>query len=92
MNLRQLGGLANIAMRPVLIVHGGAGDIPDSGVPGKLVGVKLAASVGYEILARGGSSLDAVEAAVVSMEKDDAFNAGEIIFKTAYRFKGQVTN
>lgn len=68
-------------MEPILIVHGGAGDIPKSRVEGKLVGVKKSAAVGYEILFNGGSALEAVELAVVSMENDAAFNAGIIIFK-----------
>lgn len=59
-----------------MIVHGGAGDIPDSRVLPKILGVKLAASIGYKVLKNGGSILDAVEAAVVSMEDDEAFNAG----------------
>lgn len=63
-------------MKPIIIVHGGAGDIPDSRVQGKLIGTKAAAVAGHEILLEGGSALDAVEAAVVSMEKDENFNAG----------------
>lgn len=64
-------------MKPILLVHGGAGDIPNSRVQGKLDGVKLAVTAGQEVLNKGGSALDAVEAAVVSMEKDDNFNAGK---------------
>ncbi|CAG9584753.1 unnamed protein product [Danaus chrysippus] len=63
-------------MVPTIIVHGGAGDIPESRVEGKLKGVKLAAVIGQRILSEGGSALDAVEAAVVSMENDEYFNAG----------------
>lgn len=63
-------------MKPIIIVHGGAGDIPTSRVQGKLDGVKLAVRAGHEILNKGGTALDAVEAAVVSMEKDEYFNAG----------------
>lgn len=64
-------------MEPVIIVHGGAGDIPQSRVQGKLDGVKLAVIAGHKILTQGGTALDAVEAAVVSMEKDEYFNAGK---------------
>ena len=41
-------------------------------------GLKLEASLkcGADILAAGGSALDAVEAAVMSMEDDEAFNCG----------------
>ncbi|XP_063916766.1 isoaspartyl peptidase/L-asparaginase-like [Zophobas morio] len=63
-------------MEPIVLVHGGAGDIPDSRVPLKIAGVKKAASLGYKILRNGGSVLDAVEEAVKSMEDDEAFNAG----------------
>jgi beta-aspartyl-peptidase (threonine type) len=63
-------------MEPIVLVHGGAGDIPDSRVPLKLTGVKKAASLGYQILKNGGSVVDAVEEAVKSMEDDEAFNAG----------------
>lgn len=65
-------------MEPIVIVHGGAGDIPDNRVQPKILGCKLAASLGYKKLHNGGSVLDAVEAAVVSMENDEVFNAGNI--------------
>ncbi|XP_077289327.1 putative isoaspartyl peptidase/L-asparaginase GA20639 isoform X1 [Arctopsyche grandis] len=63
-------------VEPVIIVHGGAGDIPENRVPAKIKGVKLAASLGYKCLNSGGSILDAIEVAVRSMEDDEAFNAG----------------
>ncbi|CAH0750771.1 unnamed protein product [Diatraea saccharalis] len=63
-------------MKPIIIVHGGAGDIPDSRVQGKLIGTKAAVIQGYEVLLKSGSALDAVEAAVVAMENDENFNAG----------------
>ncbi|XP_044760547.1 probable isoaspartyl peptidase/L-asparaginase GA20639 [Coccinella septempunctata] len=63
-------------MEPVLLVHGGAGDIRDSRVPDKIKGVKLAAKAGYKILKNGGTALDAVEAAVRIMEDDESMNAG----------------
>lgn len=61
---------------PVVLVHGGAGDIPAERVEGKLVGVKRAARIGYEKLSATGCVLDAVEEAVRSMELDPFFNAG----------------
>ncbi|XP_068631767.1 probable isoaspartyl peptidase/L-asparaginase CG7860 [Battus philenor] len=64
------------AIKPILIVHGGAGDIPDSRIQGKLDGVRLAVREGYKLLLQNGTALDAVEAAVMSMEKDINFNAG----------------
>lgn len=63
-------------MEPVILVHGGAGDIPDSRIPLKIDGNKRSVEAGYKILANGGSALDAVEAAVRVMEDDEAFNAG----------------
>lgn len=39
-------------------------------------GIRTALDVGWAILARGGSAVDAVEAAIVSMEDDGSFDAG----------------
>jgi len=61
---------------PVLVVHGGAWAIPDDMVDAHLNGVRNAASAGWRVLERGGSSLDAVEEAVVVMEDDETFDAG----------------
>lgn len=63
-------------MEPIVLVHGGAGDIPDNRNQGKIDGVLLAVQEGYKALLESNSVLDAVEAAVNSMEKDDYFNAG----------------
>lgn len=54
----------------------GAGDIPNSRVPGKLRGVRLAAQLGYMKLKETGNVMDAAEEAVRSMELDQYFNAG----------------
>lgn len=59
-----------------MLVHGGAGDIPDDRDQGKINGVIAAAQAGYRILQEGGSSVEAAEAAVRCMEEDDYFNAG----------------
>lgn len=67
----------NFAIEPIVLVHGGAGDIPDSRDNGKLIGCKLAVRRGYTKLQASGSVLDAVEEAVRSMELDDNFNAGD---------------
>ncbi|XP_053608067.1 probable isoaspartyl peptidase/L-asparaginase CG7860 [Plodia interpunctella] len=74
-------------MKPIILVHGGAGDIPSSRVKGKLDGSKAAARAGYEVLSKGGTALDAVEAAVVSMEKDENFNAG---YGSVLNLRGEV--
>jgi len=64
-----------------LAIHGGAGTIERSKItPEKereyRAGLERALSAGYEILKRGGSSLDATEAAVRVLEEDPHFNAG----------------
>jgi beta-aspartyl-peptidase (threonine type) len=63
-------------MALALIVHGGAGDIAPEGIEPHRRGVALAASRGWQVLKDGGSALDAVEAAIVTMEDDPAFDAG----------------
>ena len=63
-------------MGPVLVVHGGAWAIPDDMVEAHLNGVRNAAAAGWRALERGGSALDAVEAAVVVLEDDETFDAG----------------
>ncbi len=66
---------------PVLVIHGGAGTIdPASMSPGKERAYRdaLAASLraGQHVLTGGGSAIDAVVAAVVSLEDCPLFNAG----------------
>ncbi len=61
---------------PQLIIHGGAWDIPDQEVAGHLLGTQAATKIGWSILRSGGSALDAVEAAIRSMEDDPSFDAG----------------
>ncbi len=61
-------------MNPIILIHGGAWDIPDSLVEPHLTGVKNAAIQGMSVLTQ--SALDAVEAAVSLMEDDPTFDAG----------------
>lgn len=61
---------------PVLVVHGGAWDIPDDMVEAHLNGVRNASAAGWRVLEAGGSALDAVEEAVVVLEDDETFDAG----------------
>jgi beta-aspartyl-peptidase (threonine type) len=61
---------------PSLIVHGGAWSIPDEAVEDCRTGCRRALEAGWAILARGGASLDAVEAAIVILEEDPTFDAG----------------
>ncbi len=63
-------------MKPSLIVHGGAWDIPDEAVEACKQGCHRALVAGWTVLATGGSALDAVEAAVVVLEEDPVFDAG----------------
>jgi beta-aspartyl-peptidase (threonine type) len=63
-------------MKPSLIVHGGAWDIPDEAVDACKQGCHRALAAGWSVLAPGGSALDAVEAAVVVLEDDPVFDAG----------------
>lgn len=62
--------------KPVIIVHGGAGDWPRNLHKSALKGVTLAAEAGYEILTRSGTSVDSVEQAIMRMEDNPLFNAG----------------
>jgi L-asparaginase / beta-aspartyl-peptidase len=68
---------------PVLLVHGGAWDIPPDQLEAHTRGVIRAVETGYALLRQGCSSLDAVEAAVTVLEDDEAFDAGRGSFLTA---------
>lgn len=68
-------------MMYTLAIHGGAESIePGSLSPedeqAYLDGLNAALDVGYAVLARGGSALDAVEQAVRALEDNERFNAG----------------
>src|SRR5258705_12335784 len=60
---------------PALIVHGGAGADP-GGRDELRAGMREAMRAGWRALESGGSALDAVEAAVRSLEDHPRFNAG----------------
>jgi beta-aspartyl-peptidase (threonine type) len=74
-------------MQPSIIVHGGAGDWPPELHEAALKGTRRAVEAGWDVLSTGGSSMDAVEAAIVVMEDDEAFDAGRGSFLNA---EGQV--
>jgi beta-aspartyl-peptidase (threonine type) len=64
-----------------LAIHGGAGTIDRSNITAEKetdyrAGLQRALEAGYGILKRGGSSLDATEAAVRALEDNPQFNAG----------------
>jgi beta-aspartyl-peptidase (threonine type) len=68
---------------PILLVHGGAWSIPADAAEAHESGVRRALEMGYTILSRGGSALDAVEAAVTALEEDPTFDAGRGSFLTS---------
>ncbi len=61
---------------PTLIVHGGAGADPAEGRDELRHGIREAVLAGWAALSSGGTALDAVEAAVRSLEAHPRFNAG----------------
>ncbi len=86
-----LVSLAHAASVPFgIVIHGGAGTISrDSMTPLQQQAyestLKHAVDSGYQVLANGGSSLDAVSAAVVVLEDSPLFNAGK---GAVYTFDG----
>lgn len=65
-----------------LVIHGGAGDITEKLLSPELQKeheekLKEALQAGYTILAQGGDSVDAVQAAVIVMEDSPLYNAGK---------------
>ena len=63
-------------MKPVIALHGGAGFSRKTAPQPYRIGLSRALEAGWAILVRGGSSLDAVTAAVQVLEDDPLFNAG----------------
>jgi len=63
-------------VNPAIIVHGGAWRIPEEEHEAHQQGCYRAALAGYEVLVKGGTALDAVEAAVTILEDDPTFDAG----------------
>ncbi len=59
-----------------VLVHGGAGAVPEDRRPLHAEGCRRAARFAAEVLRGGGSALDAVERAVRALEDDPLFNAG----------------
>jgi beta-aspartyl-peptidase (threonine type) len=67
---------------PVLIVHGGAWDIPADMLEAHEQGVFDALQDGWRVLESGGSAIDAIQASVTVMEDDPTFDAGRGSFLT----------
>jgi beta-aspartyl-peptidase (threonine type) len=61
---------------PALLIHGGAGADPASGLPELRLGIRDAVAAGWAVLREGAGAVAAVEAAVRAMEDDPRFNAG----------------
>lgn len=59
-----------------IIVHGGVGAVPHEKEEATIKGVHAAVLAGQKVLAAGGSSVAAVEAAINVLEDDPTFNAG----------------
>ncbi len=73
---------AGLREKYVLVIHGGAGTILKSQMTAEREkaytdALNLALDAGQKILQKGGSALDAVEAAVRMMEDNPLFNAGK---------------
>lgn len=83
MGLALVSGLAcaQDAQPLAIVIHGGAGVINKSDLTPEREaryrsGLEAARDAGYAVLERGGSALDAVTAAVRTLEDDPNFNAG----------------
>lgn len=62
--------------RPALMVHAGAWDIPPAEREPHRRACRAALDRGWAVHEQGGSALDMVEAAIVTLEEDPAVNAG----------------
>jgi beta-aspartyl-peptidase (threonine type) len=76
-----------VHLRPALVVHGGAWEIPVVARKACRAGCRRAFDAGQQILDAGGSSIDAVEAAIVALEEDPVFDAG---FGSHLNLRGRV--
>jgi beta-aspartyl-peptidase (threonine type) len=63
-------------LKPSLIIHGGAWNIPDEAVADCRAGIRSALEAGWKILSSGGAAIEAVQAAIVILEDNPAFDAG----------------
>lgn len=75
------------AVEPIIVVHGGAGDIPDCRDRAKFDGMLTAVREAYGNYEKTFSITDACQAAVESMEDDETFNAGR---GSALNLKGEI--
>ena len=63
--------------KPILLVHGGAWEIPDPEVRDHVNGLEAAIRRGWDVLKGGGVALDAVEETIAVLEDDPTFDAGK---------------
>jgi beta-aspartyl-peptidase (threonine type) len=75
------------AVKPVIIVHGGAKTISEDDVVANQAGCRSAVEAGWAVLNQGGSAAGAVEAAIRVLEADQTFNAG---FGSTLNSEGEV--
>ena len=71
--------LSLFAESPAIVIHGGAGwfsNMSPDEIKDLKKGLKMALDKGFDILENGGSSVDAVEAAIIILEDNPLFNAG----------------
>ena len=71
--------LSLFAESPAIVIHGGAGwfsNMSPDEIKDLKKGLKMAVDKGFDILENGGSSVDAVEAAIIILEDNPLFNAG----------------
>ncbi len=66
-----------------LVLHGGAWNIPPDLLEPHRKGLREALKRGWQVLTQGGSAVDAVEQAIITMEDDEAFDAGRGSFLNA---------
>lgn len=89
---QQTAGESNrqAAKEYAIAIHGGAGtiskDLPDSTKQAYRDALDKALSIGENVLANGGSALDAVEQTIRQLENDPRFNAGK---GAVYTSKGE---
>ncbi|MDP7421304.1 MAG: isoaspartyl peptidase/L-asparaginase family protein [bacterium] len=63
-------------MKPIIIVHGGAGTWKNKDLKKATEKLKSAARRGLDLMTQGANSLEAVEQSVIMMENSGLFNAG----------------
>lgn len=67
-------------MKPRLIIHGGAWNIPESQIEDHIKGIERCLSITYPKLQKGATALDAVETAINLLELDPTYDAGRGAF------------